>query len=244
MKRATCGVLLLLACLDSPASHADACADLDAAVLRGNLVELEACHQSIDLAGASDQAAVYQWAYSGWRVTQRLPRKRKRDRNKLLKALQQGLEEWLDTHPNDAEAWALLGSVLGDRIGGALSAIRLGSKASEALEKAYELAPQNPRVALQRGIGFFFTPGAFGGGKDKAELELRRARALFEADAGNPATVGWGYLDTLARLGEVLAAVEKYGEARDAYLAALAIAPEFVLVRDELLPQLPPHERD
>jgi len=237
-------VLLLLLSLVSTATHSELHSQLEAAVLRGNLVELEAIHTGVNAAIAGDSgsrlASVYLWAYSGWRVTQRLPKQRKRDRGKLLKAVQRGLEDWLDDQPNDAEALALLGSVLGDRIGGPLSAMRLGGKASEALEKAYELAPENPRVALQRGVGFFFTPGAFGGGKDKAEAELRRARSLFEANDHAEATKGWGYPDTLARLGQVLAALEKFDEARSVYQQALAVAPDFAWVRDELLPQLPP----
>lgn len=241
MKLAICLLFWLLGSFTSTTSQAEPYAKLEAAVLRGDLVELETLHHGINADDVSDAATVYLWAYSGWRVAQRLPRKRKRDRGKLLKSVQQGLEDWLATQPNDPEALGLLGSVLGDRIGGPLSAMRLGGKASEALETAYELAPQNPRVALQRGVGFFFTPGAFGGGKEKAEAELRRARTLFEANDNALAADGWGYLDTLARLGEVLAALDKYDEARATYLDALAIAPDFTRVRDELLPQLPPH---
>ena len=231
-------LLVLLGGLVGAASAAESQPRIEAAMLAGNLEELESIHQGIEGSLESGEASVYLWAYSGWRVTQRLPKKRKRDRAKLLKSLHRGLEDWLDENPDDAEALALLGTVLGDRIGGPLSAIRLGGKASEALERAYELAPENPRVALQRGIGFFFTPGAFGGGKDKAEVELRRAKSLFEASGVQVS--GWGYPDTLARLGEVLAAVEKVDEARAMYRQALDLAPDYVLVRDELLPQLPP----
>jgi tetratricopeptide (TPR) repeat protein len=236
--------LLLLVSVTSAVGQSDSRLPLEAAVLRGDLAALETIHQQIDTATVSatagDVTAPYAWAYSGWRVSQRLPKQRKRDRDKLLKSIQRGLEDWLDTDPDDAEALALLGSVLGDRIGGPLSAIRLGGKASEALEKAYTLAPENPRVALQRGVGFFFTPRAFGGGKDKAEVELRRARSLFEANDNALAGKGWGYTDTLARLGEVLAALEKFDEARSVYLRALVIAPNFAWVRDDLLPRLPP----
>ena len=203
---------------------------LESAVIAGDLVTVERIHDNL-----APGENLYAWAYSGWRVAQLLPESRKRDRGKLLKSLQRQLEGWLKTHPDDAEAQALLGSVLGDRIGGPLSAMRLGGKASEALEQAFALQPANPRVALQRGVGFFFTPKAFGGGKDRAEAELRRARALFEAEKDSG---GWGYLDTLARLGEVLAAQGKTAEATSVYERALELEPDFLWVRDELLPAL------
>jgi len=244
MKLAFYPLLLLLLSATSTASQTVPSSQLEAAVLRGDLVELETIHQRIEAematGTAADEPRLYLWAYSGWRVSQRLPKQRKRDRSKLLKSIQRGLEEWLEAHPDDAEALALLGSVLGDRISGPLSAMRLGGKASEALEQAFRLAPENPRVALQRGVGFFFTPGAFGGGKDKAVLELRRAKSLFEANDSALAASGWGYPDTLARLGEVLAALEQFDAARSVYGQALAIAPDFTRVRDELLPSLPP----
>lgn len=210
--------------------------ELEAAVIAADLSTVELIHQQLDLDEDSD---VYSWAYSGWRVTQLLPESRKRERNKLLKSLQRRLQAWLEEHSDHAEAHALLGSILGDRIGGALSAMRLGGKASAALETAFALQPDNPRVALQRGVGFFFTPKAFGGGKAKAEVELRRARTLFET---NQDTQGWGYMDTLARLGEVLVAQDKFTEAADVYQHALARQPDFVWVRDRLLPELADRE--
>lgn len=207
--------------------------ELDAAVIAADLGRVELIHQQFDLDVPNPD--VYGWAYSGWRVTQLLPQSRKRERDKLLKLLQRRLQDWLEQQTDDAEAHALLGSVLGDRIGGPLSAMRLGGKASEALETAFALEPNNPRVALQRGVGFFFTPKAFGGGKVKAEAELRRARALFEASQDQQ---GWGYMDTLARLGEVLAAQDKFAEAEAVYRHALEQQPDFVWVREELLPKL------
>jgi tetratricopeptide (TPR) repeat protein len=226
-------VLLLAVPLLCGASTASFNPQLESAVIAADLRTVELIHQQSDL--DADDPDVYGWAYSGWRVSQLLPKTRKRERDKLLKLLQRQLQAWLAEQQGHAEAHALLGSILGDRIGGPLSAMRLGGKASEALERAFLLAPNNPRVALQRGVGFFFTPKAFGGGKAKAEVELRRARALFEA---NQEAQGWGYMDTLARLGEVLAAQDKFAEAGEVYQGALQQQPDFVWVRDRLLPEL------
>lgn len=211
--------------------------ELEAAVIAADLSTVELIHQQLDQ--NAEDPDIYAWAYSGWRVTQLLPKSRKRERDKLLKSLQRRLQAWAEEHADDAEAHALLGSILGDRIGGPLSAMRLGGKASEALETAFALQPENPRVALQRGVGFFFTPKAFGGGKAKAEVELRRARTLFEM---NQDTHGWGYMDTLARLGEVLVAQDKLAEAAEVYQYALQQQPDFVWVRDRLLPELADRE--
>ncbi len=212
---------------------------LDAAVVAGSYPTLKELQAELGESPASDGAAdVYLWAYTNWRLTQRLPAAEKKRRRRLLKSIQSELVELTGRQPGDAEAFALLGSVLGDRIDGALSAIRLGGRASEALERAYQLAPENPRVALQRGVGFYFTPRPFGGGLDKAQLELRRALDLYEAEPANEPWPNWGRLDALARLGQVLADLDRPAEARALYAAALRQAPDYVWVRDELLPAL------
>ena len=231
--------MLVAATLLSLSSWADEqfAGQLQQAVVAADYQRLQSLHEQL---GPDGDEQVYLWAYSGWRLAQRMPESESKRRKKLLKALQRTLEGYLDSNPGDAESMALLGSVLGDRISGPLSAMRLGGKAGEMLEAAYALAGDNPRVALQRGVGYFFTPKAFGGGAEKAEAELRRALQLFDAGPEEQ-WPNWGHLDTLARLGEVLAELGRPEEARQLYDRALAMEPDYVWVRDELLPAL---ERD
>ena len=234
----TAALVLSLLAVHAAVAEGDGFAEeLHQAVIAGDVQSLISLYESLGDSLPADRQRGYLWAYTGWRVAQALEGEDKKRRKKLLKALQKGLEKYLQENPNHAEAMALLGSVLGDRISGPLSAMRLGGRASELLEKANELAPTNPRVALQRGVGFFFTPKAFGGGVEKAETELKRAIDLYE-QAGNEPWPDWGYPDALARLGEVYAKQNKPDVAREMYQRALAQEPEYAWVTGELLPAL------
>ena len=55
-----------------------------------------------------------------------------------------------------------------------------GPKASELLSQAIKLNPSNPRAYLLLGQNTFYTPSAFGGGKDKAKPILEKSVQLFE----------------------------------------------------------------
>ncbi len=181
----------------------------------------------------------YALAYVKWRCSQLLDRKKgKKERKELLQDAQEDLGPLLEEGSDHAEAYALLGSLIGDGIGGAFGGMIQGPKASAALDRAQELAPENPRVALQRGISSFFTPKTFGGGSENAETELRRARDLFERQGAGDAWPFWGRFDAIAWLGLVLAEVGRRDEARALYEEALRLKPDHRWVRDELMPAL------
>jgi tetratricopeptide (TPR) repeat protein len=73
---------------------------------------------------------------------------------------------------------------------------------------------------------------------EKAEQALREALELFALEPADKPWPNWGRLDALARLGQVLADQDRGEEARAFYQLALEQAPDFVWVRDELLPAL------
>jgi hypothetical protein len=180
----------------------------------------------------------YMLAYVNWRMTQLIGDDSRKERKRLLKEAQRGLEERIEEAPGDAETHALRGTVIGERIRGFFGGMFLGPKASKSLERAYELDPENPRIALQRGVGYFHTPKAFGGGLEKAEGELRRARELFRSEPLEKQWPNWGRIDVLGWLGQALAGVGKQDEARAHYEEALAIEPTHTWIREELLPAL------
>ena len=211
---------------------------LDRAVVTGSLVNLAQLQAELGEAPGPSDADVYLWSYTSWRLAQRLAASDKKRRKRLLKDVQGHLEGLIQRQPGDAEAFALLGAVLGDRIDGALSGMRLGGRAQGLLDEAAELAANNPRVALQRGVGYYNSPKFAGGGLEKAEAELRRAVELFARESTDKAWPNWGHLDALSQLGQALARLERPEEARASYATALELAPDFVLIRDELLPAL------
>jgi hypothetical protein len=87
-------------------------------------------------------------------------------------------------------------------------------------------------------VASHYTPGAFGGGLDQAERELRRAQELFASEALDKPWPSWGRVDALAWLGKTLAGEGKLAEARSAYQAVLELEPGHAWVRDELLPEI------
>lgn len=137
------------------------------------------------------------------------------------------------------ETYALRSSVLGQLIGSnPLRGMTLGPKSSNAMERAVELGPNNPRVWLLRGIGAMFTPSVFGGGIDKAEEYLTKALALFPNDKPAPAAPAWGHAEAYIWLGQVHKRRDRIDEARQAYTRALELQPDNGWVRHVLLPGL------
>ncbi|HEY6976627.1 MAG TPA: hypothetical protein VH396_10085, partial [Chitinophagaceae bacterium] len=61
-----------------------------------------------------------------------------------------------------------------------------GAEAGDALQKAMELNPNNPRLYYLQGMSLFNTPEQFGGGKDKAKPVFEKAVALYKADQPKP----------------------------------------------------------
>ena len=101
-----------------------------------------------------------------------------------------------------------------------------------------ELGPQNPRVWLLKGVGNIFKPKLFGGGAEKAEVDIRKAISLYEHDAPASPRPAWGRAEAWAWLGQALDKQDKRGDARAAFVKALEIDPEFGWVKYKLLPDL------
>ena len=114
----------------------------------------------------------------------------------------------------------------------------LGRRASRASARALELAPANPRVLLQDGVGKLHTPGMFGGGADRAEAMLLRALAAFRTEPPDRPWPRWGRIDTYAWLGQISAERGDLAVARRYYQQALEVEPGFAWVRYALLPAL------
>ncbi|MEM7356972.1 MAG: hypothetical protein AAF657_39525 [Acidobacteriota bacterium] len=203
---------------------------------RGELLE----QLTGDAAPSVDQR--YLLAYIDWRLAQLMmaaPKSQEKERLEILEEAQQHLEALIEAAPEHAEGHALLGSILGLQIGdSAFRGMRLGPRSSAAIDRAHELAPENPRVALARGIGWLHTPKAFGGGVDKAAAELRRAEELFQQESPDKAWPYWGHVDSLIWHGQAHARLKNPDTARILYQRALAIEPDYGWIRYRLLPAL------
>ena len=167
-----------------------------------------------------------------------------------LKTTVEHLQKATEINPQAAEAYALLSSAYGRQIGlNPAKGIVLGRRAQQALKKAVQLAPDNPRVVLCTAIRDFNTPGMFGGSKEKGLRGFQRAAELFaREEPPDPIRPAWGHSRTYAWLGLAYQDRGELALARAAFAKALAINPDFSWVKNVLLPELEKavakHEQD
>lgn len=206
---------------------------LERAVAASDRQGLSECRQR--LSSPSQLLSRYTLAYVDWR----LAKVDARGARGLLKEAQSGLEKTLSESPADAEALALLGSVLGSRIDRShWLAVFLGPRSCTCLDRAEALAPDNPRVLLQQGVGAYFTPRSFGGGLERAQTKLQKAADLFAREGSDKPWPNWGRAEVYAWLGQVLAKRGDVAGARVEYERALEVEPGDAWVSGVLLPSL------
>lgn len=150
------------------------------------------------------------------------------------------LEESQKLNNTFAESYALLSSCYGLKIGmSPWKGMILGIKSGNLLDKAVSLEPDNPRVWLMKGISTNYTPKIFGGSKEKALEELKKAESCYENEKRiNPILPGWGYDETFAWMGIILKELGKLEQAKIILEKGLKINPENGWIKYQLLPQI------
>jgi len=164
----------------------------------------------------------------------------KENADKLVDAGIHHLEKAIQHDKNFAEAYALIASLYGEKIGSnSLLGVSLGPKSGVFMRKALKLAPENPRVVYLDAVSKNFTPAMFGGSKEKAINGLYRAGELFAKwQSSDPLAPDWGHAECYAWLGRILTEQNKFSEARAAYEKSLTLRPNYAWVKYELLPRL------
>ena len=163
-----------------------------------------------------------------------------KDPSEHLNAAVDHLKKATEIDPQAAEAYSLLSSVYGWQIGlSPMKSMLLGPKSGKAIQKAKQLAPDNPRVVLSAAISDFNTPEMFGGSKEKGLQGLQRAAELFaQEEPTDPIQPVWGHREAYAWLGIAYQGQGEQESARAAFEKALEIDPDFGWVKDWLLPEL------
>jgi hypothetical protein len=97
--------------------------------------------------------------------------------------------------PNNSEVYALKGEIAAARISvnPIARAQKYGAQSEIFRNKAKELDPSNPRPWLLEGENKFYTPPAFGGGKNKAKPAFEKALELYKTfKAASVIHPNWG----------------------------------------------------
>ncbi|MDQ2890918.1 MAG: hypothetical protein M3R65_10280 [Gemmatimonadota bacterium] len=126
------------------------------------------------------------------------------------------------------ETYALESAIAGGLIAinpSPINAMEMGLQSGTKMDRALEVGPSNPRVWLVRGIGAFYTPSMWGGGMDRAEEYLTKAKTLFANDHPSAPLPAWGAAETEIWLGMVYTQKKRLIAARAAFQRALAIDP-------------------
>jgi tetratricopeptide (TPR) repeat protein len=210
--------LVLLSCLGAGQVWAS-CIDagIEKAYLQENIAALDAQRSSLAAKANRSRAEILLYGLAAYRVADlKLLKGDKDGASAALSSAASVLEARLEKG-RDAELGAVLGMIYGMQI--RISPIRgiwLGSSADRVLEDAMAAEPNNPRPHLAAGVNLLYKPGSFGGGPDKALLQLQRAIDLYNKSAAATAvdSACWGGDDALLssaraklKLGERVAAI-------------------------------------
>jgi tetratricopeptide (TPR) repeat protein len=215
---------------------------------RGDVETLQQARATFERVAQSNQRTALAHYYVGLADYQIVNLVDESRQSTYLDDAQKNLTAALDARPEWTEAWALLSSVYGRKAaGGMRSGMRYGPKANDAMEKARELGPNNPRVLLMDGISYYNKPSMFGGDDEKAVELLKEAVRQFEsASARNDESStnspslepSWGHADAHVWLGIIYAKDDRSSDARTHFERALEIRPNYAWVEQELLPNL------
>ncbi|RKY76431.1 hypothetical protein DRQ00_08750 [candidate division KSB1 bacterium] len=152
----------------------------------------------------------------------------------------QHLKKSVELKDDFGESYALLSSLYGTKIGlSPLLGITLGPKSGRMQQRAFELAPENPRVSLIAGESAYYTPKMWGGGKEKALKHLQKAIEYFQTfKSEKPILPTWGHEEAYAYLGLIQMERKNFAEAKNSFEKALEINPNYGWVKFVLMKEL------
>lgn len=144
------------------------------------------------------------------------------------------LEELIDSDEFWAEPKAVASFIMGFQVANSpMKAVYLGPKSSKLMKEAATLNSQSPIVVQLYAGSKYFSPKLFGGDLNEAITSYTVAIKLFEEQNR---TDEWLYLDAMAFLGKSYMRIGDVEKAIAIYEKALGIEPDFVWIRDMLLP--------
>ncbi|MFH5832420.1 hypothetical protein [Halalkalibaculum sp. DA384] len=183
--------------------------------------------------------ASYYTAYANYRLSSIFEDMEKEQQEDYLNTSIEQLEQVTEEAPEFAEGWALLGNCYGMKAKGMISGMRYGPKSERTIDRARELAPDNPRVAMIYGISLLYKPGMFGGSVKKAVDTFKKAGRYFEEwSPQNSLYPEWGKAENYAWMAQAYIEQDRLADAREAYQTSLQVDPDYYWVKEILLPEL------
>ncbi|PIP12648.1 MAG: hypothetical protein COX49_04430 [bacterium (Candidatus Stahlbacteria) CG23_combo_of_CG06-09_8_20_14_all_40_9] len=155
--------------------------------------------------------------------------KDKESRGKHIKDGILHLEKSIEINNNFAEAFALLSLLYNQEIGinpalGMTNSIKSG----KAINKAYNLDPENPRIWLIDGIGTLYKPTVFGGGENKALKKFLKSAEYYKTYKTEDKTLpNWGKAEVYTWLGITYMKKEENQKAMENFNLSLEIEPDY-----------------
>ena len=209
---------------------------------KGSLDSLKQARAWAKQATGGDRAALahYYAALADYRMSNRLPEEDEDRRERVIEDAIGHLKRATEINGTMADAWALLSGCYGQMMGmNPMQGMSLGPKANEAMKRAKEHGPNNPRVWIIDGTSDFYAPSMFGGDKERALTKFEKAARLAEqASPDDPLMPSWGHAEAHAWVGVAHMEAERYDPARTAFETALDLNPDYGWVRSVLLPRL------
>jgi len=165
---------------------------IDVEYFQGDVTSLINATEKPPVSGVNHYWNAYISAFAHYRLAL-LSLQDKSDASKYIDNSISILLDLSELEARDAEVLALLSAAYGVKISlNFISAIRLGSRSSSAIETALTIAPNNPRVLILDGVRLFNTPSRFGGDAELAKKRFEESIDSYKTDSNVPC---WGQAD-------------------------------------------------
>ena len=203
------------------------------------LIEAEQKFQEASDSDSDVYIVQYYLAYTDYRLAvYYLITKDEAQFNNYIAMTENELQAILDSNETNSEVLSLLASSYGEQIvANGDSAKVIAPKALLIISKAIDVDPDNPRVQLLAGKLILTLPEKYGGDKEKSLIHLKRSVELFETNQDSNDDIDWGYIFALAWLGKNYVELNDYSSAIDIYNKALEVEPDFIWIKNVLLPE-------
>lgn len=211
-----------LSAIAGPAHAGADWAAIDEAWYAGDIEHLESLRD--DYAGAHPKAAaLIEYRLAGYHLG---TGKRERADALAHRAIER-LEGYIETHPDDPDGFALLGSTLGLTIGidpGRGESV--GPKAGRHMARALEIDPNDPQALYLNAVSTLHQPAAYGGSASGAREQLDRAIAAYQ-DLEPDTEAAWGRAEAHVWRGMALRSLGNEQAAAAEFERAMQIVPDY-----------------